>query len=489
MIHKMLKVDADTKLVLSPTNNRHVLWDELKLGKAIFASKNQSELVRKSLEEFRSAISAMPPPANRTQSYNEIKSLVLNHFGKIAQEGKVTSKDFKKIEDRIRGPISNKIKELYPKDKTLVPILDAFLSGIRPGSQILVKRLAHNPSEGDEAKQYLDPEERQFPMAKKPDDPKFRPGTKEKIFHQEYIAWFFDGDRLIDKKYYSVNGITVYRDLFAGWADINFYVIENEKFQKAKTHPFVSTPENQFTKIIPIDQGNIKSFVDNTLKTYGKLIIDKMKANAAAMQQAGGMEEDYAKAEAAINAGIRFINPIDLFKEFILNDIKHQLSDYMIIKSDVPFDPNAPWSNKNTATQRGNMAVPSEDWTELDKGEAIAEIQNKMRSDIRVKAAERITVRPKNNRAKIISTNTEIMGARPDVDQYEMFDSNQKLWVPFDANYIKSYKTNYGNDGIAIAFPTADSVTDFTRKFALYAMHNIVKAPEAKQLEDIMDMI
>ena len=486
LIHKALKVSADTQLVLSPTNNRHVLWDELKRGKAIFASKNQSELVAKSLDEFKNEINKLRPPPNRAQSFNEIKYLILSHFGAMATKGKITSKEYQKIQERIRGPIAASIKALFPKDvKRLMDILDAFLSGIRPGDQILVKRLAHNPSTEVE-KQYLAPGERQFPMAKKPDEMKYLPGTKEKIFHQEYIAWFFDGDTLVNKKAYNVNGITVYRDLFAGWADINFYVIENEKFLKAQTHPYVSTQENQFSKIIPLDQQNITAFVTSTLNKYEKVIMNKIQANASGI---GQDEPGYEEAMSIIHNGIKGINPTQLFKDFILKDITHKLSDYMIIQSDIPKNPNMPWTKDNA--QQGNLKSPSKEWKSLDVDAAIEKIQGMMRTDLPTKQTEMVTVRLKTDRSKSQKVDPVTLMRTPGAtDKYEMFDANTSNWVPFDPNYIKSYTSNYGPKGnLAVAFATPQDATNFARIFALYAMRNVVKAPENKQIEDILGLL
>ena len=488
LIHKMLKVDANTQLILSPTNNRHVLWDELKRGKAIFTFRRKPDQIEQAIESFKSEINKHRPPPNRTQTYNEVKYLILQHYGKQAIDKKhtFTSKEYQKIQEKINGPIKDALNEMFPKNQ-FSPILDMFLMAIRPGDSILMKRISHDS--GDIDRHYMSPEDRRFPMAKKPDEPGYKAHKPEKIFGQKYIGWFFDGNKLIDKKYYSKNGIKAYRDEIEGWAKVNFYVVEDKSFLKPKTHPFVSTNENQFAMIIPMDQQGVSSFVNTTLKKYERVIADKMKANASNMDP---NESDYDEVMKTVSAGIAGVDSKELFKNFILGDITHKLTDYMIVKSDVPKDPNMPWDKD--ITQRGNLTTPSKKWKNVDKDEAAEAIQNMMRIELPVRQTEVVSVRLKTDRSKIQKMDLaglESMSKGPNAaDKYEMFDVNKGIWTPIDPNYIKNYKTNMGVVGAyAVAFATPQDATDFSRKFAIYAMRNIVKAPENKQIDDILGML
>lgn len=527
-IHKELKIDADTKLVLVPSENRHDLWVELRNGKAIFGViNNKREFIDKTYENLLSALKNLGVPPNRARTYNEIKTAILR-FGEMisAKDPSISSGDILRIRNRIQGqkqsqgldPITNELRkikhkglleqveEIYPGNTTMKLALEEFLMAIKPGNRILVKRIPTNygtmvkfnrntqkvPSTVGSAK-YGGPENRYFRTPK--------PGSDEKIFGQEYTVWIFDGDKLLRKEEYSKNAIKVYNPLFDGWADRDMYVIEDAKFL-GRQHPFISSKPAEtidqlktrlndmeaeievlrskyqtagaglradklgrniaeksnairniktqiarlqpkasisFTEILPMDSTSIRNFTQSAFAKYEKALTNKIRENATALKQkvTADIEDlsaseternqtvnEYRKALKILKEGITHIDQRAVFDEFVQKDINLKIDDYLIIRADTPFITFDPYQ----VMQKDQPTRP--EW----------EIQSKQAG------AERI-----------------------------------KAWTvtgPEQTDYNSGW-------GIALGFQDVRKYNDFVRKFILYALRTVVKAPELQQLENI----
>ena len=86
IIHDILKVSHDTNLVLSPTNNRHEMWNVLRDGKAIFARINKPKTVEYSLNNLLQQIKSLPEVPGRNRSRNEISEIIKKEINTFLDE-------------------------------------------------------------------------------------------------------------------------------------------------------------------------------------------------------------------------------------------------------------------------------------------------------------------------------------------------------------------------------------------------------------------
>ena len=104
-IHKELNIDANVKLVLVPSENRHDLWVELRNGKAIFGViNNKREFIDATFGNLMKTLQNLGVPPNRARTYNEIKSAV-ERFGTMvaAKEPSISAGNINVIRNKVFG--------------------------------------------------------------------------------------------------------------------------------------------------------------------------------------------------------------------------------------------------------------------------------------------------------------------------------------------------------------------------------------------------
>ena len=493
LIHAGLKVDANTKLSLSPTNNSNVLWDELRSGKAIFISIHKSKAVLNSLKEMKDILRGLPVPENRAQTYNEIKD-VFNRIEAMIPEGRISSADYIKIRNKLKpvesGHIPNHrtvvsmIRHLWPTAipaGVLVHTIDVFLEGIKPGNYILVKRLPYNKYSTNMAQ--IEPQNRSFPE-RAPEN------KKEKIFGQQYVGFIFDGDRLVERKHWDVNSKTVWRELVHGWGDRDFYVVNNENFLKTKRHPFMPTKDVQFVEIIPLDVRGVVSYVQGAMKSYDRIVSTKIKemAGKLASRKANDtkIEEEWKKAQDILKRGVNGTTALDMFRQYIGSGPRGDISKYMIISGGKPFDNYDPWSNSGRPP-----AESLGEWQQSSKEAAMPFIDAMVKGSGIYRSTEEesnVRVRSRSNPEDIKTVDIAQFAKTPEARNYMMFNPDRNKWVPIDASYKSKY-TNGNGANFAVAFENIREFNEFTRNFVLFVMRNLIKSPGIKQLENIMSML
>jgi hypothetical protein len=488
IIHDILKISHNAELKLSPTNNRHVLWDALREGNALFVSINRPKSINDAKENLRIQIRDLS---------NEIKTICEQAINMVRGES-VDSFTYKKIKNRLIGPrISGKksvldvVKEIYPNKNSLLDAINKFVESIKPGNYILIKRVAMDIGTSW-ATPFTSPDDRRFPV---------RPETDKsaKVFGQDYIAWRFDGDRLIEKKRILENAVTAFNLYFKGWGDRDFYIIEDKSFQKILRHPFVSQREMRFEKILPIDTTSIESFVDINIQRFKKLIIKEIEITSAQLDK--HVSSIIKKPDELSNEDIRDIreyketlkylnqdvlkpDALSLFNKFVRYDINLDLNDYIIIdtyeSSFKSIDPYYPDFIEDDNIQRRGDA-----WKILNKQQKQKGIEKIKQGVMINKPSEIVKIRPKIDRKNIqnVHFNDFIRLARNDINRYEMFDANFNRWVPVDPNYIEKYGKM---PNVAIAFENSKSYNDFVRKFILFVLHNMVKRPSIKKFDALL---
>lgn len=493
IIHDILKISHDTEVDLSPTNNRHVLWDELRDGKALFVSINKPKSIEFATENLRAQIGSLPPIPERGRLRNEIKT-VCEQAINMVKGGNISSLDFKKIKNRLIGPrtsgkpsILDSTKTIYADKTSLLDAINKFVEAIKPGNYILIKRVALGSST-KWATPSTPPEERRFPV---------RPETDKtaKVFGQEYVVWRFDGEKLVEKERLETNATLAFRKYFTGWGDRDFYVIEDKSFQKIMRHPFVSQKNLRFEKILPLDEESVTSFVDTNLQRFRKIINNEIETISAQLKKQLHADiekmdiassdiakkiEEYREALNYLNQEVLRINQQTLFSDFIVKDINLNLNDYIVIDSSTPFEPFDPFSMRDKTLQN------IEDWKILNKQQGISKVKSISTGGVYGdKPRESVKIRSKANRKNIQTVDPLEFSKQNDISQYEMFDANYNRWVPVDPNYIEKYNSN----NVAIAFPDMRSYNDFVRKFILFSLRNIVKRPAAKKVASLLSRI
>ena len=525
LIHKELRVSHDTKLVLVPSENRHDLWVELRNGKAIFGVINdKTDYINKSYENLLTTLQKLSPPPNRKATYNMLRDSI-QRLGKMAmvKEPALSSKDRTHIRNKIQGwtqsmgeggeqwrhklqrnkGLIDIVNELFPGDESLKLAFNEFLTALKPGDRILVKRIPTNygPKGAMWNRKHKVPGNVGDARFGGPSNRYFRtptPGTSEKVFGQEYVAWTFNNDKLVSKQHYDINAIKVYNPLFDGWGDRDMYVVEDEKFL-GRAHPFdpsapaqsadelrerltgleaelnvlqtkpeseqinrqiqqknteIANTRNQikrldskmsigFVEIIPLERVSIEKFATSAFTKYEKLLMDKIRQNTEAVKQKivvdaedaniPGNEKNvyiqqYHSALKIIEKGISQIDSVRVFSSFVQKDFNLNLADYTIISAKEPFDVFDPYKVDQ------NIQQTRTEWNVGNTDNNIAHAKNEL-------------------------------GMGDDV-----------------TNKFKHNKP----EGVAIAFSNLIKYNDFVRKFTMYAMRTVVKAPEVVQLERIL---
>lgn len=485
-IHDELKISHDTKLMLSPTDNRHELWDALRAGKGIFASIHKSDIIKNSATNLLGMIKQLQVPPNRARSYNEIRDTI-KRIALLSKNNRITAPDFKKIKARLEGSndapgktsIVTLAHNLYPENTELREAIHLFAAALRPGNYVLVKRLSAYDT--PETRGLQEPDERKFPL-------RATDNKKEKIFGQEYTAWFFNGDTLIDKKRYHVNAVTVYRDLFPGWGDRDFYIIENEQFLKTNKHAFVPSKDIKFVEILPIERDSVDNFVKSTIEKYKRLVDTKIKE----MSLSYGPEEthpEYQNAKQSLEKMFNEIVPNTMFKSFMTTDTNIQLDDYLIITTDRPFKSLDPYSTTTASYSFNQVESTPEDWETHTKESGKDHINQLMRqtgTDLPQKTPETVRIRSKADRSNVIQATADRIN---DPQNYEMWDSDRRRWVPYDPKYIGKFGRPHYTQFVAIAFKNIRDYNNFARRFMRFAVRSTIKAPELKAIEAMLEEI
>lgn len=490
-IHGELKVAHDTQLVLSPTNNRHELWNTLRSGKAIFASINKPKSIEHAKTNLLNQVKSLPQVNGRGRSRNEIITIIQRLISSVSKKT-VTSLEYKQMKRRIVGPmptgkrsIIDLVDEIYPEMTSLKDAIDEFIAAIKPGNYILVKRVPLGPSTAW-ATPYTKPAERRFPVRDERD-------KNGKVFGQEYVAWTFDGDRLVDKQRIAINAIKVYNQLFPGWGDRDFYIVDDASLLQTKRHPFVSSEDFSFVEILPLEYDSVKSFASSSLQKYQKILTNKaqnianqLKAHMhSKIDQIDTSDDDirksideYRDVLRLLNQGIQQLDFEALFRRFLMKDARLDLSTYMIINADHPFEPYDSY-----LTMR-NIKQSREDWEVLSRQRSLSAIEYFIKNGFITKTGQSVKIRSKEDRTDVRSVDMSSFAKRSDTNKFEMFDANHNRWVPFDAKYIDEFKISGAT--IAIAFKNFKDYNDFVRRFVLFAIRTIVKAPEVKNIANLL---
>jgi len=491
-IHGELKVAHDTQLVLSPTNNRHELWNTLRSGKAIFASINKPKSIEHAKTNLLNQVKNLPQVTGRGRSRNEITSIIQRLISSISKKP-VTSLEYKQIKRRIMGPmptgkrsIIDLVDEIYPEITSLKDAIDEFIAAIKPGNYILVKRVPLGLGVAW-ATPYTKPTERRFPVRDERD-------KNDKVFGQEYVAWTFDGDRLVDKQRIAINAIKVYNQLFSGWGDRDFYIVDDASLLQTKRHPFVSSEDFSFVEILPLEYNSVKSFASSSLQKYQKILTNKVQnmANQLKIHMYSNIDridtsdsdikksiDEYRDALGLLNHGIQQLDFESLFRQFLKKDARLDLStQYMIINAGYPFEPYNPYSTMRNAKQS------REDWEVLSRQYSLSAIEYFIKNGFNTKIDQSVKIRSKENRTDVRSVDMSSFAKRSDANKFEMFDANHNRWVPFDAKYIDEFKIS--NASIAIAFKNFKDYNDFVRRFVLFVIRTIVKPPEVKNIANLL---
>lgn len=476
-IHDKFKISHDTKLVLSPTNNRHSLWDKLREGKGLFAVINKPELLKNSSNNLKSLLKTLTPPPNRTRTFNEIKDGVKSIFETIAidmgQYESVTSAVYNDIKNKINKPngLISKARSTFETDDRLIIALKDFESALLPGEYILIRR---TPVKSELLKGY---------------DP-----VVEYSDTQRYIAYFFDKEKLVNQIVIEKNAVQAYRQLFPGWGDRSFYIIEETQFGPIAKHPFRMQKDFSFEKLLPLTNADIQRFVEYTFSKY-EAVIDKKITNMTQRLKQQAFKDielidkpdhvvidsinEYRKALKILKTGVNEYSKPEIMLDFLkINTSNPKFKFISSADTFIPFDPYRP----------ANQSVSKQDWETktFDDGLKIVRSMlsfNRFRNENR----EYILARLKSNRNENVQRKIDELNK-----DYEIWDRIKRRWIPYDPNYIEQFHLAapyYSEQPAALIFNTEADFNDFTRKFMLFALRNMIKEPEIKDLENLIQEI
>lgn len=504
-IHDILKVSADTKLVLSPTNNRHTLWDSLREGKAIFAKINKPESIKLHSDRLKSILTTLPKTPKMGITLNEIKDTIKSVLKEVQEP--IQSVQYKKIHNKLKGDkgVFNKIKKLNlgmtAEDGYLINI-NEFLTAIKPGEYILVKRSMGNKWGGFRVSDvYAGPEERSFPVAK----------TKgEKVSSQSYNVYYFDGEKLINEERISENAVMVFRKLFDGWGDRDFYIIEDEKFLPVAKTPFIPNKDIQYEQLLPISRKTIQDFVFGNLNKFQDLLKDRINNLTDGIKERISQDieklsvseneiieniKHYRKAKEILETGVGAVNAIDLFSKYLTSG-QVDLKNYLLLSTAYPYMPNLgkdPVSSRiydlsiNKYKNFGEWEIQS---NKINKEKIELLIKNLSRSDSSDEVdAGTIKVALRTDPQNSFDLNLDKVPYKisSNVNDYMMFNKTRNRWEPLDLKYAGEYGKTRDNPYVyAIAFKTTKDYKDFIKKFVKFALDNIVKSPERRDMDDIL---
>jgi hypothetical protein len=144
--------------------------------------------------------------------------------------------------------------------------------------------------------------------------------------------------------------------------------------------------------------------------------------------------QEYRDALKLLDQGVKRLDPADLFKQFIQKDTRLDLSNYLIIHADYPFQGFDPYSTAEQGVQS------REDWEILNKQQGISSIEAMAK-----------------------------------------YGFGQRKDNPPD---IETYNTT--NENVAIAFKNLKDYNDFSRRFMQFVLRNVIKTPEVKKITGLL---
>jgi hypothetical protein len=489
-IHQVLRISHDTDVELSPTSNRHVLWDALREGNGLFvAEKISHHDVAKRIAVLKKTIKELSYHENIIRNYNEIKKFILTVLS-VDFNGEIDTALYKKYNERLHGgyhtkpvrPLETVIKETYPSQSgEIIQQLDDVINCLIPERYIVLKRIPDTHKAGlvpKSEEQVIGPGERKF---------KVYPKNQGKVYGQKYTAFLFTSERLISTKTITDNAVRTFRLFFGGWGTRDFYVIEDKSFVPKK-HPYTSIGKSNMYKVLPLTKSHINAFAIKTLEKYERLINLKLQERLKEIKssmvsninnQTGEINlstfdvESYNNLLKIINKGILNSNVDDLFFDFMLKDTRHDLSDYELLSTKISAETN-------------------EEYLETlqdDKDDVMDEILKVLKNQSGISGSQYVKIRRiRDNQEPHIQVVPYDELVKLNIVEYEMYDDVRRSWIPIDTENFNKLRTNLGvNATYAIGFKDALSYNDFTRQFVLYVVRSLASKNIIDRLENILE--
>lgn len=465
-IHRELGVSHDANLELLDTEDRNAFIAELQKGNAIFAIRNNIEKHEKATEKLKNVLNTLPQATtNRSRSFNElrdkIKILLKSSFNEDNKN--ILYKKFKRTAEQIKQLVADIYSNNPDINKSINETIDEFINTFLPYEFILIKR--QTDDNNIEIVSLLNPDERKFQL----------PQAGRRIRNQYYTIWTFDRVGLIDTQKYMGSPIPLFNKLFAGWSQgkRKIFVIQNKEFLQSKKHPFEKMLKEKYSHILVLTTPNIQKFVNNVINTTQQIIANKIKSSVEPLKR-NALEEienidksdsdfqqsvmsgksnifEYRAILRIIKYGIKSLDPVAMFNEFILNDHKTDIRNYDLLptpatnyysKMQSPYDTSDPLSNEPPR----NTTISPEKQKELNETGYHAITKS----------------------------------------------ARQNNWNTYNANADTNWKPLPVDESWAIAFKrdsNVDEYRDFKRKFIIYSIKRWSRNEDAIEIENILNMI
>ncbi len=440
------------------------------------------------------------------------------------------------------GLISQAV-EIYHGDTTVADAMENFLIAVAPGDRILVKR---QPGPKFAENQLQKPEEREFPTRDPVDknDKKFGQvytswtfsptGIIKKehsynavtVFNTLFPGW---GDR----DFYVIENEKFLKTQKHPFANRNGY-IKFEKILPINKDFIENFTMNAFKKFenILIDKmkNNTELLKQKATADIGQEDISDDELNASILE--------YRKALKLVEKGVAGINATKVFRDFLVKDTRINLGEYSLVTANLPHanpykEKGQTWGKekwiemdqqKGLSNINDILGVGLSNYTGTDDGMLAQKARKEEGKGFSALRPRMITVRPKTDRNHIMQIDAnQFLKAFSDnhlnANDYEMKtadkptfttyrkDKKGKIltdrktgkpikivkdrWVPFDPTYIENIKTTDGVPSVAIAFRGDDYINEynnFVRRFIVYALRTVIKTPENKVLDDMMNL-
>ncbi len=249
-----------------------------------------------------------------------------------------------------------------------------------------------------------------------------------------------------------------------------------------------------FSNILPIDKNSITLFSRSAFQKYENAIKNKIRETSEKIKQkistdvdqqsadVGDTIAEYRKALELIKNGFNTMDGVSMFQRFMTKDTSINLQNYLVFSSASPFNTFDPHF-------RQPPQLPMKEWEQQSQEKVIPLINRMLLVNIPSRG-RKMTVRKKNDRAKLLTIFNTSDIPITDYNQYEMFNTDKRQWMPFDPDYMADYESGSARDEhVAIAFRNNAEYTNFIRRYVRFAMHNVVREPELKEMESVFDMI
>jgi len=292
-IHQELGLEAGEQPSIQSTRNRHVIWDALRTGDAMFVVIHKPLNIQQARKRLSDSFLTNSDDAatDKPRSQNEIRQGINNAL-RVAPEGETADADavarlkkmfFGRAQNfqpgsgyaNARGGIANAIREVYgAKSDEKIAELNTFITNVTEADRFMIKRVATG---GGSMATNRKPESRRFPIAT-------RPG--ERVTGQQYNVWMFSGDKFISKQTLKKNVTHIFRpekgglSELKGWADRDYYLVRNKAFQVQNA---TTTAPGEIS--LRINHVGISAFTKNTITKYQPVVTKKIGENQAAMKQ------------------------------------------------------------------------------------------------------------------------------------------------------------------------------------------------------------